>query len=82
MPPKSLYWAAFWTDDTKYKLNQSHKSAWCTACVRKKVNELKGNDLVALSSGNISEVQPSQQLHTEGMYFFHTYKSHEHLLTC
>ncbi|KIK77930.1 hypothetical protein PAXRUDRAFT_834806 [Paxillus rubicundulus Ve08.2h10] len=53
MPPKSPWWAHFYTNDKKYKSNNTHNNAWCEKCIQVDMQKHRTYGLAAFASGSM-----------------------------
>lgn len=66
MAPKSVLWAYFQSNKTKYKADNSHLNAWCNACVSIYIHERSQSDLISSVSGLAGVNRTGDELKIEG----------------
>jgi hypothetical protein len=65
---KGTLWNEF-EEGGKYKINKTHKEAWCKWCINAKAEELNQEDTLAQEKGAAVLIRTRGTLRVEGEYF-------------
>ncbi|PPQ68399.1 hypothetical protein CVT26_006071 [Gymnopilus dilepis] len=58
----SVFWDYYYTNDTKFKTDKSHKNAWCNACLERRVVVLQELDRARVGSGELEGIRDYEDL--------------------
>ena len=60
-------WEYYYSNGSKYGRNKSHKNAWCSACLKSRLDALKGEDERKIWSGETVTRRSDEELSLQGL---------------